>query len=78
MTRKATPSSSVGLVREAGRDRTPISSVNGITPTSGPQSRRVPPSSAMITTWKEIIGVKAERRLDIGVARRQDRAGHRR
>ena len=40
-------------------DTKSITSVNGITPTSGPQSRRVPPSSAMITTRNEIIGLKA-------------------
>ena len=33
--------------------------VNGMTPTSGPHSRRVPPSSAMMTTRNEIIGLNA-------------------
>jgi hypothetical protein len=48
-----------------------------MTPTSGPHSRPAPPSSAMITTWNDSIGVKAMRGLDVDVARRQDRAGHR-
>ena len=41
-------------------DTKSITIVNGITPTSGPHSLRVPPSSAMITTRNEIIGLNAD------------------
>ena len=34
-------------------------STSGTTPRSGPHSLSAPPSSAMITTWNEISGLKA-------------------
>lgn len=58
MIRKVTPNSSVVWL---GKEALIAShrKVKGITPTTGPQSRPVPPRSAMITTWKESIGVTA-------------------
>ena len=40
-------------------DRNSNSSVSGIAPTAGPHSRCAPPSSAMITTSNEIVGLNA-------------------
>ena len=36
-----------------------ITKVKGTTPTRGPHKRRVPPSNAMMTTKKDVIGLKA-------------------
>ena len=39
--------------------RSSNSSVSGTAPSTGPHSRCAPPSSAMISTWNEIIELKA-------------------
>ena len=58
MSRKATPSSSVVCAGNFA-EMNSHSSVNGMTPSSGPHSRCTPPSSAMITTSKVRNGLNA-------------------
>jgi hypothetical protein len=64
----------IGVVGEARRDEIHQDGERDHADQRPPQPL-VPPSSAMMTTRKEIIGIEGGRRLDIGVARRHDRAG---
>ncbi len=64
------------MVRKAGAQITSNSSTSGTTPSSGPHSRSRAAEQRHDQHLERDHRVEGDRRVDIGPARRHDRAGH--